>query len=208
MRGAGVSAEAPGPAVIFAHGNAELIDGWPAVLGGYQAMGVSVLMVEYRGYGRSDGSPTQKGLTDDFVRFAEMLSDRPEVDGERLIYHGRSIGGGVICQLAAQRAPAALILQSTFTSAADMAARMGFPSFLVRDKFDSRAVVEAFDGPLLLMHGRRDRVIGYRHSERLAAVARQGRLRPYDCDHNDFPMESGAFWGDVEGFLREAGVLE
>lgn len=207
LPGDGVSAEQPGPAVIFAHGNAELIDIWPNAMQPYRAMGISVLLVEYRGYGRSDGVPTQRGLTDDFVRFRDMLVARPDVDAQRLIYHGRSIGGGVVCQLAAAHPPAPLILQSTFTSIPDIAWQFGFPGFLVADKFDNRAVLRTFESPVLLMHGRHDRIIPYRHSERLAEVAPNARLSPYPSDHNDFPIESRAYWDDIATFLTDAGVI-
>ena len=158
LPGAGAEASDPGPAVIFAHGNAELIDHWPALLEPYRRMGVGVLLIEYRGYGRSAGSPSQRAITDDFVQGHDWLAARPEVDADRIIFHGRSIGTGVVCSLGEQRRPAALILQSPFTSIKAMAWRMGYPGFLMRDPFDNAAFVEAYDGPVLILHGRRDRI--------------------------------------------------
>ena len=74
LPGRGASAERPGPAVIFAHGNGELIDHWPDVLSWYVRQGVTVLLPEYRGYGRSAGRPSERDITDDFVWFHDDLA--------------------------------------------------------------------------------------------------------------------------------------
>src|SRR5688572_30832441 len=99
----GVAAGRPGPAVIFAHGNAEIIDPYALELEPYRRMGVSVLLPEFRGYGRSGGEPSEEGITDDFVAFHDLLAARPDVDPSRIVFHGRSLGGGVVCALAARR---------------------------------------------------------------------------------------------------------
>jgi len=203
----GASADSPAPAVIFAHGNAELIEYWPEMLEPYRRMGVSLLLPEYRGYGRSAGTPTERGIVDDFRRFREMLVDRPEVDAERLVYHGRSLGGGAVAQLAAQHPPAALVLQSTFTSVADVARRWLVPRALLPDPFDTLLVVSSLDVPVLVVHGRRDTLIPPAHAERLVKAAKNARLVLYDADHNDCPPEWGPFWDEVRSFLKEAGLL-
>jgi fermentation-respiration switch protein FrsA (DUF1100 family) len=208
MPGAGRSARRPGPAVIFAHGNAEVIDDWATRLRPYVWRGVSVLIPEYRGYGRSAGRPGQAAITDDFVRFHDRLAAREEVDLRRIVFHGRSLGGGVACALAAQRRPAALVLTSTFTSVPALAARLGVPRFLVRDPFDSLAFLRGHEGPVLLMHGRHDTVVPYRHAEALRAAAPRARLVPLDSDHNDFPMESPLVWREIFGLLAQAGILD
>jgi fermentation-respiration switch protein FrsA (DUF1100 family) len=208
LPGHGVSAARPGPAVIFAHGNAELIDDWPPVMERYRRMGISVLLAEYRGYGRSAGSPSQAAITEDFVKFYDLLAARPEVDRRRIVFHGRSLGGGVVCALAAQRPPAALILMSTFTSVVDMARRYWVPRFLIRDPFDNLQRVRELDRPLMLVHGRRDRVVPFSHFERLRQAAPGARLVVYDdADHNDCPPDWEHFWGQVQAFLRQAQVL-
>jgi fermentation-respiration switch protein FrsA (DUF1100 family) len=206
--GAGVSAQRPGPAAIFAHGNAELIDHWPGTLEPYLRMGVSLLLVEYRGYGRSAGSPSQATITDDFVRFYDRLVARAEVDPRRIVLHGRSLGGGVVCALAAKREAAALILMSTFTSVADMARRYLMPRALVRDPFDNLAVIQRFGRPVLIVHGERDVTVPFRHAELLHRAAARSRLvRHAGSDHNDCPPDWPAFWRDVKRLLDEGGLL-
>lgn len=207
LPGRGVSHEAKGPAVVFAHGNAELIDDWPELLESYRRLGISVLLPEYRGYGRSAGEPSEAAITGDFVRFYDLLVARPEIDADRVVFHGRSIGGGVVCALARHRMPAALVLQSTFTSIADIARRWLVPSSLILDPFDNAAVIEALDVPVLIVHGRRDRLIPISHAETLARVARRGRLTTYDADHNDCPPDWGVFFRDVRAFLADAGIV-
>ncbi len=205
--GDGVSAERPGPAVVFTHGNAELIDYWPEELAGYRKLGATLLLAEYRGYGRSAGSPSQEKITADLVRFFDLLAERPEVDADRIVLHGRSLGGGAACALAAERKPRALILQSTFTSITAMAKKFLVPAFLVRDSFDSLTVVSHIDVPVLVIHGRRDEVVPFAHGKRLAEAAREGLLIAYDCDHNSCPPDATRYWKDVADFLRRAGVI-
>ena len=119
----------PFPVVIFAHGNAELIDFWVPELSPLKRMGVGLLLVEYPGYGRSQGRPSQKSITAVLVAAYDYMVARPRVDPQRIILMGRSIGGGAVCQLAARRAAAALILMSTFTSAKAFAPHIFGPRF-------------------------------------------------------------------------------
>jgi len=198
----------PGPALIFAHGNGELIDHWLGLLDPYRRMGLAVLLVEYRGYGRSPGDPSQRSITDDFAAAYDRLAARPEVDAERIVFHGRSIGGGVACSLARERNAAALILQSTFTSVADMAGRFGFPGALMRDRFDNAAFLDDYGGPVLLMHGRQDTLIPVSHSLRLHDLAHRSELFLVDSNHNDFPIDAPQVWAIIEQFLREHRIVE
>ena len=209
LPGEGASAENPGPAVIFAHGNAELIDYWPAEMARYRGMGLGVLLPEYRGYGRSAGSPSQEAITADLLRFRDWLVARPEVDAARLVYHGRSLGGGAVCALAAHHPPAALVLQSTFTSIRRLARRFLMPGFLVRDPYDSLEVVRGLSCPVLVVHGRRDSLIPFQHAVDLrAAAGDRARLVAYpEADHNNCPPDWRAFWDEVERFLRGAGIV-
>lgn len=205
--GHGVSEERPGPLAIFAHGNGELIDDWCHDLSTYLRLGISLLVPEYRGYGRSGGSPSEAGIADDFERFHDMALGRPDVDAKRVIFHGRSIGGGVACALARRRAPTAMVLWSTFTSVADVARRFGVPRWLVPDKFENLELVSRFPDPILIVHGRRDGLIPLSHAHRLYAAAQHAELLTYDADHNGCPPPGCSFWRDYETWLRENGLL-
>ncbi len=202
-----VSADQPGPAVVFAHGNGELIDPWEWRLAPYREMGVSVLLLEYRGYGRSAGRPSQRAIVRDAEQFYQKLCGRAEVDQERIFFQGHSLGGGVVCALSRICAPKAMILQSTFTSIAAMTQPFWVPQWFILDPFDNLHAVVHFQGPVLVVHGTRDKVVPYRHGQRLQEAAPLGRLVTYDCGHNDFRLERKDFWAEVASFLTEAHLL-
>jgi fermentation-respiration switch protein FrsA (DUF1100 family) len=197
---AGGSAERA-PAVIFGHGNGELIDFWPDELNGFNRLGMAVLLVEYPGYGRSAGAPSQKSITKTFVAAYDVLSSRKDVDPSRIIFFGRSMGGGALCALAAERPSAALILMSTFTDARSFAKRYLAPSFLVRDPFDNLSVVKNYPAPVLIIHGRHDTVIPYSHGIALHKAAKHGELIAYEAGHNDCPPDWKVFWQHIQSFL-------
>lgn len=207
LRGEGCSPARPGPLLIYAHGNAELIDHWPEALAPYRALGINLLLPEYRGYGRSAGSPSQQGIVGDTAMLLEQALRRPEVDGSRVVLQGRSLGGGVVCDLALRRPPAALILQSTFTSLRAMARRYLVPGFLVRDPFDNLAALKRLEVPLLVVHGTRDRLVPYSHARALHAAVPHARLVAFETDHNDALTDDPRFWREVASFLRDARIL-
>lgn len=203
---AGAAAESPGPALIFTHGNGELVDHWIGPFRLLAMQGVAVLLVEFPGYGRSGGRPGEGSITRAMVEGYDALATRPEIDEARIVAMGRSLGGGAAAALTRHRPVAALILKSSFTGLRGFARRYLAPSFLVRDVFDNVGAVTAFEGPVLVFHGRRDNVIPYAHGEALAAAAQNGRLVTWDCAHNDCPPDWEHFMDEIVGFLREHGI--
>ena len=197
------------PTAIFAHGNAELIDHWPGELSALVRMGVGGLLVEYPGYGRSGGVPSQDTVVKTFTAAYDELMSRPDVDPERIILIGRSLGGGAVCGLAEERPSAALILMSTFTSIRTMAlGRFFIPAVFVRHPFDNLHLVRDYEGPVLVVHGSRDAIVPYSHGSELAREADRGHLVTYDAGHNNCPPDWDAFWKEVEEFLRGSGIIE
>ena len=197
----------PWPLVIFGHGNAEVIDLWPGEFSRFTRMGIGLLLVEYPGYGRSQGRPTQRTIGETFVSAYDQMVQRPEVDAQRIILMGRSLGGGAICQLATQRPSAAMILMSSFTSARSFARRYFAPGFLVLDPFDNLSVVAQYPAPLLIIHGRHDDLIPFSHAKALHQAAAHSELIAYQCAHNDCPPDGKVFWKDISRFLAQAGLL-
>jgi hypothetical protein len=205
--GRGCTPDQPGPAVIFAHGNGELIDYWPEMLAPFRELGVSLLLPEYRGYGRSAGEPSEDGIVEDYVQYYDRLVERPEVDPSRVVFVGRSLGGGVVSALARRRAPAALILQSTFTSVPALAARWYVPRILIRDAFDTLDLLErGFRAPVLVFHGTEDTLIPVSHARQLARAV-DAELVLYAAGHNDLPPAESDYWDRVERFLRAHHIL-
>jgi pimeloyl-ACP methyl ester carboxylesterase len=203
--GAGVSAASPGPVVLFAHGNAETIDDWAMMLDDYVDFGVSMLLIEYRGYGRSAGEPTQEGVIADAVAFYDQLVARPDVDKDRIVLHGRSVGSGVVCALSRVRPARLLVLQSAFSRLGKLSWRFGVPPFVVQDEFDNVGAVRAFPGRVLLIHGRQDPLFPFDHAEELRAASPRARLQPMHCEHNDCPPQ--LFITIVREQMAEVGVI-
>ena len=145
----------PYPVIIYTHGNGELIDHWVAPFRAMTDAGVAVLLVEYPGYGRSGGRPTRDSISAGIIAAFDFASGHPEIDARRIVAYGRSLGGAAACALAVERPVAALILESTFTSMADLMPRF-VPRALVLDPFDSLAVIAAGTEPVPLPCGHND----------------------------------------------------
>lgn len=193
------------PAVIYCHGNAELIDDNMERATEWSKRGFVVLLPEYRGYGRSGGSPSQRVITEDMVRFYDWLVARPEVDGSRVFVHGRSLGGGVAAQLAARRPTAGLVLESTFTSIASFAWGVGGVPWIVKHPFRTDVALRGYDKPVLIFHGREDDIIPVSHGRALAGMLTRAMYVETAGDHMNYPPDVGAFWDRVDEFLKEVG---
>lgn len=205
----GAGAEQPAPIAVAFHGNAELAEDFARSVEVQQLceLGFAVLVPEFRGYGPARGSPSQRGITSDSIRLIEAFGTMRGVDARRPLYVGRSLGGGVACAVAAERPPAALILQSTFTSVASFAARHGAPAFLVRHPFRNDEVVAKLDRPLLIFHGKHDEIVPVEQAQALAKAARHAEIEEVFCGHLDFPPDVGAYQRRVRKFLEDQKLL-
>src|SRR5262245_1468230 len=166
-------ARTPGraPLLIHAHGNGEAIDSWAESVTPLRDAGIAVLLVEFPGYGRSEGEPDDDSIVATFLAAYDHAVQDPRVDPARIVGYGRSMGGGAVAQLAARRPLAALVLESSFTSLREMIAAGGVPDWLIRYRLDTRAVVAKFDKPVLVIHGTQDGSIPVAHARALAAAA-------------------------------------
>ncbi|NNL65708.1 MAG: alpha/beta fold hydrolase [Myxococcales bacterium] len=198
-----IGASGPSPVLLFTHGNGELIDHWLAPFQTPRAWGVAVLLLEYPGYGRSGGSPSRSSITQAIVAAYDRLAARPDVDADRIVAYGRSLGGAAACALAAERPLAALVLESSFTSVRAMARRFGLFGPLVRDPFDNLGPVAGFEGPVLVVHGEQDEIIPVAHGRALAAAAEAAELHVLACGHNDCPRP----WALLRRFLEAHALL-
>lgn len=199
---------APAPAVIYAHGNGELIDDWAREMRDLADRGVHALAVEFPGYGFSDGKSTRSTIRATLAEAFDRLTARGDVAEDRIVAYGRSMGGGAAGDLTRDRPVAALILQSTYSSTMAVARSMLVPGFLVRDRFDNADAVRSFDGPVLLMHGPGDDVLPFSHAERLSRAREDLEITRIDCAHND----CAPVWPDIRGhviaFLQEESILD
>lgn len=189
-------------ALIFAHGNGEVIDEWIGEFDSFRELGFSVLLVEYPGYGRSAGAPSSDSIRRAMLTAYDRLAADPRVDPTRIIGLGESLGGGAICALSRERPLRALILQSTFPSLKMFAARYLAPSFLMRDEFENEAALRAFAGPVLVMHGRHDTLVPWRQSQRLAAASARSTFKLYNCGHGCW-FAGPEVWRDMKDFVMK-----
>jgi hypothetical protein len=192
------------PLLMFMHGNGELADYWTGEFDQPRAWGVGVLLVEYPGYGRAPGAPSEKSITEAVRALHEWAQHDRRIDSTRIVSYGRSLGAGAAARLAVDRKVAALVLESAFTSVADFAARFLAPSFLIRDRFDSRKTLASYRGPLLMIHGRLDTIVPIEHGRALAQLVPGARFAELNCGHNDCPRQ----WDTIGAFLRAAGVFD
>jgi hypothetical protein len=161
------------PALVIYHGgNAEEVTGFASEVAGTYG-NRAVLLVNYRGYGRSEGKPAEKLLVRDAVEIFDWAARRTDLDAGRIALHGRSLGTGVAVQLAASRPARCVVLTSPFSSARDVAGEI-YPwlpvGLLMRHPFDSARHAPALKIPALVLTGDADTLIPKHHSERLAKL--------------------------------------
>jgi hypothetical protein len=170
----------------------------------HDRVGVSVMVFDYRGYGRSEGQPSEAGVLADARAARAWLAHRAGIAENRIVLLGRSLGGGVAVDLAAADGARALVLESTFTSMPDVAQTM-FPLLpvhsLMQTKFDSATKIGKYHGPLLQSHGTADRLIPYSIGRRLFDAANEPKqfVPIPDGDHND--PQSEDYYRALSAFL-------
>lgn len=178
------------PTLLFFHGNAGNITHRLPNIASLVQLGIQVFIFDYRGYGKSQGRPTEQGVYADAIAAYDYLLSRNDIDKNRIVFFGRSLGGAVAVELATRRPCDKLILESTFTSIKDMTKIMfgGLPvHYLVRTKFDSLTKITRLQIPLLILHGNQDQVVPFTLGERLfhAANAPKTFYTIDGADHND-----------------------
>ena len=149
--------------VLYCHGNAGNITCRAQVLKHLnEQLGLSVFVFDYRGYGRSEGKPTERGVLSDAQAASGWLAERAGVDPRQLVLLGRSLGGPVAVDVAADHGARGLILESTFPSLPDVAAKI-YPwlpvRLLLRTRLDAAKKIRAYDGPVLQSHGDSDGLV-------------------------------------------------
>ncbi len=198
------------PAVLHLHGNAGNIGGRTPIAAGFLRQGISVFMLDYRGYGRSGGKPVEEGVYQDARTALDWLQGRPDVGP--VVLHGVSLGGAVAARVAWERPEVAgLILESSFTSLEEMA-RVAYPflpSFLrgrLDGQFDTLSLVPDLRIPLLVIHGHEDTLIPASMGRALHQAAVQGApgegtgwFEVMGAGHNDVFLAGG------EDYFRRMG---
>jgi fermentation-respiration switch protein FrsA (DUF1100 family) len=194
-------------AILFLHGNAGNISHRLGRIALFHDLGASILIGDYRGYGRSEGRPSERGLYRDADAMYRHLREERGIPPERIVIFGKSLGGAVAADLAARKEAAGVILESSFTSLPDMA-REVIPllpgKLMVRSRYDNLRKIPTVRMPILIIHGDEDRVVPFEMGQRLLDAAPEGtQFFPVPgADHNDVLEMGGRIYPErVRSFL-------
>ncbi|MBI5415731.1 MAG: alpha/beta hydrolase [Candidatus Omnitrophica bacterium] len=198
--------------LLFLHGNAGNIGDRLEKIRMFHQMGLHVFIIDYRGYGRSQGRPGEAGIYLDAMAAYDYLRGRPDIVPAGIIGYGASLGGAAIIDLAVKRELAALIVDSSFTSAADMA-RLVYPfipSFLIKTKLDSVGKVRSVTVPKLFLHSREDELVPFALGEKLyqAAAGPKEFLETSGGHNTGFAGSQEEMQRGIIDFLRRNRVIE
>jgi hypothetical protein len=196
--------------LVWFHGNAENIGYDLDHLKLLSQIGVNILAVDYRGYGKSEGSPDEAGVYHDADAAYDYLINQRHVRPQDIFIYGHSLGGAVAVNLASRRQCGGLIVQSSFTNARAMARRMfAIPliAYAVKSRFDSQQKIRGVHAPILIVHGTRDEVVPYELGYQLFQAAPEPK-RFYSIEgagHNNV-MEVGGdrYLACLKAFVEES----
>ncbi len=199
----------PKAVILWAHGNAGNLTHRAEVLRRLNQLGLSVVIFDYRGYGQSEGSPSEQGILDAARAARAWLARKAGVPESEIVLFGDSLGGAVMVDLAAKDGARGLILDHTFTSLPDVAAHH-YPWLpvraLMRIRLDSLSKIGDYHGPLLQLHGNADTIVPYKLGRKLFEAANEPKwfVTVEGADHNDMP--GPRFYEAVGEFVKKFGV--
>lgn len=194
--------------VLFFHGNAGNMSHRGDSIKIFHRLGLNVLIFDYRGYGHSTGKPSEAGLYRDARAAWRFLIERQGYQPSQIILFGRSLGGAVATHLAAEEAPLALIVESTFSSARAMGRRIlpGLSwAIYLRYRFDTEAWIKQVHCPVLVIHSLDDEIIPFSMGEAIYRSANSPKsFYTLTGDHNSGFLQSQPGYGQALGqFTRE-----
>jgi uncharacterized protein len=178
--------------LLFSHGNGGNISDRLDKLKIFHDLGLNVLLYDYRGYGKSEGSPSEAGFHADVQTAYDFLVKEHKIPPEKIIAYGESLGGSIAAHLAANNRVGALILDSSFTSLKDMA-RTHYPLLagLVQSSFNTLADTAKVQSPVLVLHSPTDEIVPYSQGKQLFQVANEPKqFVKLRGDHNSGFLKS------------------
>ncbi len=171
--------------ILYFHGNAGSLDSWQYVYNDFRSLGLNFFIIDYRGFGKSTGKISEEGLYIDAQTAYNYLLERG-FKQEHIIIYGRSIGTGVAVDLASRNASGALILESPFTNLKKLVSGLYpylLPSLFLKYEFNNIGKINKINTPLLIIHGKRDNVIPFKHGLEL--------YQRYQGEKVFLPIENG-----------------
>ena len=191
------------PTILYLHGNAGSIASRAERLAFYQQHGLGALLVSYRGYGTSSGTPSQDGLVNDALASHDWLV-QADIMPDNIIVLGESLGAGVAAQLAIKRPLRAVIMEAPFTSTMDVARSVYWwlpVDLLLKDRFETIAIIDQIKAPILIVHGEKDEITPVEQARQLFAKAREPKTLYIikNASHNGISVE--AVWQREQAFI-------
>jgi fermentation-respiration switch protein FrsA (DUF1100 family) len=196
---------APRAAVLYCHGNAGNVSLEAELLKFlHDRLSVSVLELDYRGYGKSEGTPTVEGALLDARAAREVLAQKEQIQPAQIVLMGRSLGGAIAVDLAKDGARG-LILESTFTSLRETAA-VHYPSplvaLLVPSRLESLKAIVSYRGPLLISHGDADETIPFTHGQKLFAAGSGPKAFVTIPGGNHNSPQTAEYYEELDAFVK------
>lgn len=194
--------------VLFCHGNGGNMSHRLETIELLQRLGLDTFIFDYRGFGHSEGKPSESGTYKDVEAAWRYLVDEHEVQPDRIIVFGSSLGGAIAAYLAGSHEPGALIIESTFTSIPDVAARR-YPylptRLLMRFKYNTAEYLSRVVCPVMIIHSREDEMIPFECGERLFEIAMEPKkFLEITGSHNEGFMTSGMVYEKgLDSFISE-----
>ena len=193
--------------VLFFHGNAGNISHRLDSIGIFQQLGLDTFIIDYRGYGQSTGKTTEQGTYLDAQAAWSYLVEKRGIPADRIIIFGRSLGGAIGTWLGAQHAPAAVIIESSFTSGVDMARRL-YPflpvRLITRLRYPVAQYASRLECPVLVVHSRNDEIIPFAMGQSIfAAVKQRKSFLELRGDHNNgFYISRHDYFEGMNSFIE------
>lgn len=194
--------------VLFLHGNAGNISHRLDSIAIFHELGLDTLIIDYRGYGQSQGKPSEQGTYLDAEAAWHYLVNDRGVAADRIIVFGRSLGGAVAAWLANQYTPAALIIESSFSSALDIARKL-YPfmpvRLITRLEFPVSLHVSRLQCPLLVVHSRDDEIIPFTMAETIyeSAAEPKSLLEIWGDHNNGFLLSRDRYLSGLNEFIQK-----
>lgn len=199
------------PVVLFCHGNAGNISHRLETLEIMHGLGLSIFIFDYRGFGRSEGKPSENGTYRDARAAWDYLREKENIGAEDIMIWGRSLGGPIAACLAQEKFPVGLVLESTFTSIPEIGKKF-YPFLPVKRfakfQYPTEKFLKDISCPVLIMHSRQDKLIPYSFGRRLYWIAREPKsFLEMQGSHNKAHLVSGTHYLEaVREFINKLGV--
>ena len=175
--------------ILFLHGNAGNLDNRIDKLNSLGSMDINFLIISWRGYSGNPGNPSEAGLYKDALSGIEWLNKKG-ISNDQIILYGESLGTAITTEIAQNKNFAGIILEAPFTSMVDMGQKIYpiFPvRFLLKDKYESKNKIKNIKSPILVLHGRKDKIVPFYMGEKIFEIANNPKFK-YFTDLDDHMM--------------------